>query len=160
MGTNYYLATLNEEYDAKCPIKRKTEARYNMTHLGKSSGGWTFALHVYPERSIYTLDCWVREMQEYDSKDSLLIFDEYYQTHTLQEFLNVVRDRHSDETWDEMEKRIKESKFYNDYTNLDSFLARNHAVRGPNFLLRRKLDDYHCISYGEGTWDHVIGEFC
>ena len=50
MGTNYYL---HEKPDCKC-CGRPFEPR----HIGKSSGGWCFSLHVYPEDNIHTLDDW------------------------------------------------------------------------------------------------------
>lgn len=121
MGTNYYLLEPNEDYISTCPIVSKTEPKYNMTHLGKSSGGWTFGLHVYPEREIDTLCDWIKIMQEYDSDNDLYIIDEYYEVYSLEKFLSVVRDRKSTK--------------------------------------RRKIDNNHCIGYGEGTWDYLIGEF-
>ena len=42
MGTNYYLVT--------------EEGR---KHIGKSSGGWCFSLHVYPEEDINDLQDWI-----------------------------------------------------------------------------------------------------
>jgi hypothetical protein len=49
MGTNYYLIP------ESCPTcGHEEEAR----HIGKSSAGWAFALHVYPDEEIHTLDDW------------------------------------------------------------------------------------------------------
>ena len=50
MGTNYYL-----EGKKPCPHCGRG---YADLHIGKSSGGWTFALHVYPENGINTLEDW------------------------------------------------------------------------------------------------------
>lgn len=47
MGTNYYLHELPGS--AKYPRN---------LHIGKSSGGWAFALHVIPEDDINSLDDW------------------------------------------------------------------------------------------------------
>ena len=41
MGTNYEVAT------KACP----TCGHYEILHIGKSSGGWCFALHVFPGQS-------------------------------------------------------------------------------------------------------------
>lgn len=46
MGVNYYVC------DPKAPD------RYGM-HIGKSSGGWCFALRVYPEYSLTTFQRWL-----------------------------------------------------------------------------------------------------
>ncbi len=50
MGTNYYL---HEKPDCEC-CGRPFEA----LHIGKSSSGWCFSLHVMPEDMINTLDDW------------------------------------------------------------------------------------------------------
>lgn len=43
MGTNYYL---------------HIEPTWEPLHIGKSSGGWCFSLHVMPEDGVNTLDDW------------------------------------------------------------------------------------------------------
>jgi hypothetical protein len=50
MGTNYYLHT---KPDCECCGRG-----YEPLHIGKSSGGWCFTLHVMPEDNINTLDDW------------------------------------------------------------------------------------------------------
>lgn len=50
MGTNYYLY---QKPDCKCCGRP-----FEPLHIGKSSGGWRFALHVMPENGINTLDDW------------------------------------------------------------------------------------------------------
>jgi len=50
MGTNYYL---HQKPDCKCCGRP-----FEPLHIGKSSGGWCFALHVMPEDGINTLDDW------------------------------------------------------------------------------------------------------
>lgn len=44
MGTNYY--------------HRDAQGAENGRHIGKRSGGWSFALHVYPAEGINTLADW------------------------------------------------------------------------------------------------------
>lgn len=51
MGTNYYRRSGVDANDA--PL-----------HIGKSSGGWAFALHVYPEQGINDLEDWRRWWQK------------------------------------------------------------------------------------------------
>lgn len=81
MGTNFYL------YDKPdCPIcTRPFEER----HIGKSSGGWCFSLHVIPEDGIETLDDWVVEW----SKPGALIRNEYGEKFTPEEMLLIVTSR-------------------------------------------------------------------
>ena len=52
MGTNFYL---HQEPDCE-RCGRSAEP----LHIGKSSGGWCFSLHVIPEAGINTLDDWRR----------------------------------------------------------------------------------------------------
>lgn len=50
MGTNYYL---HKKEDCECCGRP-----FPPLHIGKSSGGWCFSLHVIPEDNIRTLDDW------------------------------------------------------------------------------------------------------
>lgn len=50
MGTNYYL---HQKPDCECCGRP-----FEPLHIGKSSGGWCFALHVMPDDNINTLDDW------------------------------------------------------------------------------------------------------
>lgn len=50
MGTNYYL---HEKPACECCGRE-----YEALHIGKSSGGWCFSLHVIPEVGINSLDDW------------------------------------------------------------------------------------------------------
>ena len=59
MATNYY-AVKGEwpsagEFES---IKLTYSGRPAMIHVGKSTGGWSFALHVYPDMNIHTLNDW------------------------------------------------------------------------------------------------------
>lgn len=49
MGTNYYL------HEETCPTCGRL---FEPLHIGKSSAGWCFSLHVIPEEGIDTLDDW------------------------------------------------------------------------------------------------------
>ena len=50
MGTNYYL---HQKPDCECCGRS-----FEPLHIGKSSGGWCFSLHVMPEDHINSLDDW------------------------------------------------------------------------------------------------------
>lgn len=79
MGTNYY-----HHKAAPCPTcGHQDEPR----HIGKSSGGWVFALHVYPEQGISDLPDWQREWATGTIKN------EYGDTLTPQEMLSRITER-------------------------------------------------------------------
>ena len=48
MGTNYYLTE-----DCECCGRAFPDL-----HIGKSSGGWCFSLHVIPSEGLNSLDEW------------------------------------------------------------------------------------------------------
>lgn len=50
MSTNYYLFN---KPDCECCGRP-----FEPLHIGKSSGGWCFTLHVMPNDNIHTLDDW------------------------------------------------------------------------------------------------------
>lgn len=125
MGTNYYHEVV------KCEHCGATER----THVGKSSGGWCFSLHVYPERGINDILDWSRVAE------TGLIFDEYGVEIPWAALHEAITNRH----WDSPED-------YKGYLD-------NHATPGPNGLARHRVDGEHCIGHGSGTWDYIVGEF-
>jgi hypothetical protein len=128
MGTNYYL-----HKPACLHCGRGDEP----LHIGKSSAGWCFALHVIPEE-INDLDDWIKLW-----KAPAVIKDEYGRELTCEEMYAVITQR----SW----KSASECSA--------DFLESNHAQSGPNGLVRARLDGRYCIGHGEGTWDHIVGEF-
>lgn len=82
MGTNYYLHT---EPPCECCGKPRGEE----LHIGKSSGGWCFSLHVIPEDSINTLDDW----QHLFSKPGTYIRNEYGERVTVEQMLKTITER-------------------------------------------------------------------
>jgi hypothetical protein len=132
MGTNYYL------HAPKCFHCGKEEEP--PIHLGKSSWGWCFSLHVSPEDGIY---CWEDIQQLIEDKlcEEWRIENEYGDQIGLVDFVKVVTERSGAHPWDRYE------------------LLENHAVQGPNNLARYAIDNWHCIGHGEGTYDYIIGEF-
>lgn len=130
MGVNYYEASTATP-DGRC------------LHIGKSSGGWCFALHVYPVTGIRTLQDWIHRLRasglEYpvvDCEDHKL---------TLAEFSHIVVSR----AWDACPDDLPQ----------DFYLKTGQCVAGPNNLIRAAIDGVHCIGHGEGTWDYIATDF-
>jgi hypothetical protein len=103
--------------------------------LGVSSNGWCFALHVYPERGLNTLDDWLLLLNRPGSG----VFDERHTLNRLSDVLMCIRDR-----WTEPIDRGE--KFYRD----------QYAEPGPCGMLRHKVMPGHCVGHGEGTWDYMV----
>lgn len=129
MGTNYYL-----QVDDVCPSCGASKKRL---HIGKSSAGWCFSLHVIPEKGLNTLSDW----RERWSKSRIL--DEYGRGISVTEIENIITNRSCP---------VRNIPFGGDY------YSANSAEPGPNGLLRYKVDGY-CVGHGEGTWDYILGEF-
>jgi hypothetical protein len=80
MGTNYTIS------ESVCPhCGRGSPER----HIGKSSAGWVFALHVYPEEGIQTLEDWIPLL----FREGAVIKDEYENQLTPHEMLCVIMAR-------------------------------------------------------------------
>lgn len=127
MGTNYYIK------ENPCPTCGHGEE----VHIGKSSAGWCFALRVYPDKGINTLEDWKPLFEngnirtEYDSPVS--------PAEMLDEITNRSRERPP--AWSDAEWK------------------QNCAEPGPNNMIRASLS-YNCIGHGDGPWDYIAGEFC
>jgi hypothetical protein len=142
MGTNYYLELEDNVED--CPHCGQD---YNpKLHIGKSSAGWCFSLHVIPESGINSLYDWMELFKKGK------IFDEYDEEIPVEQMLRSIRNRVGGK---------KEDKPHpiQGFDNWDQFHRANHSEFGPNNLLRHKLDGRHCVGHGEGTWDLIAGEF-
>ena len=129
MGTNYYLT------EPACP----TCGRQDELHIGKSSAGWCFSLHIIPERGINTLDDW-RTLWD---KPGWTISDEYGQKTSTEQIEDVITER----AWPKG----------SDWSAQD--YEANRAEPGPNGLVRNRIGDSFCAGHGEGTWDYCLGEF-
>jgi hypothetical protein len=127
MGTNYYA------HKNACPTCGRGEA----VHIGKSSCGWCFSLHIHPEDGIQNLDDWKREW----SKPGVVIKDEYGKTVTPSDMEDCIACRAG-------HGRLT-----------DAWLAENHAERGPHGLARHRIEPGRCVGHGTGTWDLLVGEF-
>ena len=103
-------------------------------HIGKSSGGWCFSLHVIPEDNINDLDDWRVLWNEPGS----FIKNEYGEKVSVANMEDIITNR----SW---------AKIPSD--------GAVHAEPGPNNLARAIVDGRHCIKHGAGTWDCITGEF-
>jgi hypothetical protein len=138
MGTNFYL------YKDVCDHCGRGD---KPKHIGKSSGGWVFALHVYPEEGIRDLNDWAPLFQ--DPKHT--IKDEYGKKLTAGEMRAEIILRRW--TFD-----ISVKVPYG-YDSWEHFHKSNLSEPGPSGLVRAKIDGHRVISHGDGTWDCMVGEF-
>lgn len=145
MGTNYY-ATLGVETRCESCGHHSEPDRL---HIGKSSLGWCFSLHVIPELGLTDWPEW----EAFLTRQGVTITDEYKAEIDLRELIAVVTERSmppkNDRWWE----------FGNYYRDEADFHRQNHSFMGPNNLLRHKVDGTHCIGNGEGTWDLIAGAF-
>jgi len=130
MSTNYYL---QNKPCSHCGIVDSK----SILHIGKSSRGWCFGLHVMPECGICSLDDWRLLFQE----PSREIVDEYGRRIGVDQMLSIVTER----SW----RRPPEFQWD----------CGAYAEPGPNGLYRHKIIPDWCIGHGEGTWDCIVGEF-
>jgi hypothetical protein len=129
MGVNYYLHTPPE-----CVY---CGAGGEILHIGKSSFGWCFSLHVIPGR-FDDLDDWASLW----SIEGYTIYDENENLVSAAKMRQVITER---------TRPLRVTKDF-DFT-------ANDAELGPNNLLRSVIDGHHCIGHGKGTWDLIVGEF-
>ncbi len=152
MGTNYYA-----ERDVIVGHGPVVSVERERLHIGKSSSGWCFSLHVIPEKGLNDLDDWV----QYIIDNSCVVLDEYGEKLTCSELLEIITERKGRNllsvTWNNPDI---ERLFGHSYTSLQAYLDSNHAIEGPNNLLRHKIDGHHCVGHGQGTWDLIAGDFC
>jgi hypothetical protein len=131
MGTNYYLF---EKPDCKCCGRP-----FEPLHIGKSSGGWCFSLHVIPDYRINDLDDW----RELWSKEGTIIRNEYDEAISVAEMEDIITNR----SWAKIPSEG------------DQWYRQNQAKRGPNNLARHCVNGSNCIKNGAGTWDCITGDF-
>lgn len=129
MGTNYYLKS-----GPPCETCGRV---YPDLHIGKSSGGWVFALHAIPEEGINDLPDWVERW----SRPGSVIEDEYGREVSKDEMYLIITNR-----------------FWKG-TPSDFDYYGNLAVPGPNNLARSDEDRLESVRHGSGTWDIHQGKF-
>jgi hypothetical protein len=138
MGTNYFLEGESCSYCGNEIVGK--------LHIGKSSSGWCFALHVIPEMGISTLNDWEGLFKR------SRIFSEHGEEVPPDTMLNIITNR----SWD---VPFAAREFRPHYNNEVEFHRLNYSERGPNNLLRHKIDNKHCVGHGDGTWDYMTGWF-
>lgn len=161
MGTNYYL-TISD----KTPERLKelitqdgefihSEQDIKGLHIGKSSGGWCFSLHVHPTLKINSLKDWKKLF------DQGLILNEYMDHISTEDMLKCILEREGSPQAPRNETQFNQliNSINSIYKSFDDYLNKNHAKLGPYNLLRHKVDGIHCIKNGKGTYDLIIGEF-
>lgn len=131
MGTNYFL------YETKtCPTCGRGEVPL---HIGKSSAGWCFALHVLPGEDLLALESWKKRW----SLPGVVIKSEYGEIIDPKEMLRVITER----------RGVQSDPFTREW------LEWNHAEQGPYGLARSKIGmTTRCVGHGE-TWDLIENEF-
>lgn len=85
MGTNYYLRT-GKKITRTCDCGFEHEMDEEL-HIGKSSCGWKFILHIIPERGINELEDWEELFK--NGK----IFDEYDREVSTEDMLDCILNR-------------------------------------------------------------------
>ena len=143
MGTNYYSVKRDIEHLVMMDFYDLHERCYDLDgndvlHIGKSSSGWCFSLHVIPEQGINSLQDWVKLFIDPER----MIVDEYKNECDLIKIMGVIttRSRQNPDQWSQEE------------------MDRNCAEPGPNNLVRHRLGR-GCTAHGEGTWDLLEGHF-
>lgn len=144
MGTNYYLEAEQRPPCECCGRGYETPRQ----HIGKSSGGWCFSLHVDPEAGIHDLDDWRARWR----LPGAVIRDEYGDVHTPEAMEAIITGRgRPGRDW---------GAGPHGYPDWATFHSRNHSEPGPRGLLRHRADGRFCLGHGAGTWDLIAGEFC
>ena len=94
MGTNYYMAKgehlLESFYEHPLnPLLREGTGVCAKIHIGKSSRGWCFSLHVMPQHGIHNLSDWKAKVERL-ILEGWRIEDEYREVLTPEELWRVV----------------------------------------------------------------------
>ena len=129
MGTNYYVRPKS----APCPTCGHDD-EVEEIHIGKSSIGWVFSLHVTDD--LPDIGSWLEFLTQHPNN----IFDEYDENISLARMISNIVNRYCPR------REVT-----------DRMLAENQAVLGPNGLLRSKESDH--VTHGKGTWDYHKGDF-
>lgn len=162
MGTNYYLRVPKdrpEEYErfaARTYRDNPEPLPYVELHIGKSSYGWCFALHVIPELDLNSLQDWEVLFGLYTEG----IYDEYDINTPVAELMKTICDRQGadpDETWAGTTKTLDRH-----YSVIDipwsEWFEQNSAQPGPRGCARHRIGR-GCVAHGPSTYDLIVGEF-
>lgn len=130
MGTNYYL-----EPKAPCDGCGRS---FERLHIGKSSAGWCFSLHIDPDEGINSLADWESKW----SAPGARIINEYGEVISIEDMKQTIINR----------------KWGGISTADPSWLEQNGAEPGPAGLARHSVGG-SCIGHGTETYDLIRGEF-
>lgn len=133
MGTNYYLIMNACEC---CGVGE----RY---HIGKSSAGWCFGLHIHRREPWYSdedfvaedFEAWEKHIRYAENR----IENEYGDRISAADMLEIIADR---------------GPWEGDLAN-----HGGNPVYESRNLLRHRIDGRFCVGWGEGTYDYLVGEF-
>ena len=144
MGTNYYAVT------GPCDCCGSAGSR---VHIGKSSMGWRFSLHVIPELDLNNLEDWKRYLV------GRKIVDEYGSRITRKSLLETITKRSGNvgkgpPPFKNILSRSETSR----HRSWEEFAASTHATIDHKHGLLQHLPEY-AVGFGDGPWDHIEGEF-
>lgn len=157
MGTNFYL--LEKPACDHCG-RGATEG----LHIGKSSGGWCFSLHVYPPdgRETYKLSDYglgVASIMSPKDWEPLFkkygVIDEYGRQVEPDEMMSIITDRLP--TYG-VEVDVHR-RYYPNQPPGQGPHEGGAIEKDGRCLIRHQVDHSHCIGIGDGTWDMIVGEF-
>lgn len=132
MGTNFYL---QGEQCSHCGQELPSKPR---RHIGKSSAGWAFGLHVYPDEGIHELWDWAALWDAPGAR----IEDEYGRPVTPYEMLKIVVFKRQE---------LRQNDKFNH--------AENQSEPTYNGLVRPRLKGQYCDGHGHATWSKFAGDF-
>jgi len=140
MGTNFYWTKKTDV----CPHCGRSDNTKEL-HIGKSSAGWCFSLHVkhpaWTECSDDSLPLDLFEWKELFADPEAVITNEYGEVITQEKMIECITNR----------------SFPSAPTA--AHFVHNGGVPGPHNLIRHKLSPDRCIAHGKGTWDLIVGYF-
>lgn len=158
MGTNYYVTPIENKL-SEIPDTMVNED--GLIHVGKSSMGWCFSLHVYP---LYDIMCF-RDVCAFIQDYSAGIVDEYGDDVSYSDLIDVIVKRKRKPL--EFPRKAFDLLGVPAFNNLQEFVSyhenKPHSCcfwDYENNLFRHRIVQGHCIGNGKGTYDYIIGEFC
>lgn len=167
MGTNYYLykkplvSRVLEKLgkDGQCEKIRRWLWKYKISsghymhgeHIGKSSAGWTFALHVAGKYDDPIFD--VNGLEDWSYwflRDDFYVADEYGRVVSPSNIMGIICRRSWRNEYADREREL--------LGEVEYFRQRG-GVPGPDGLARSRIDGHHCIGHGPGAYDYITGDF-
>jgi hypothetical protein len=133
VGTNYYL------HRKPCVCCGRGD---DPLHIGKSSAGWHFSLHVIPNQKINSLNDWITLW----SDEGAVIKNEYNEVVTPEFMISNITERKGKADWN--------GKPFG-WLSWGSFHASNFSEPGLNGLIAHRWN----ATRTDGTYDLIEGEF-